>query len=89
MIITARYASTCPGCGAPITAGSKVDWARGRPARHVTCAAVTCAATSGVVATSRPAARRPRRGARFCEGWGADNPHAPRPPYTCDQCEDD
>lgn len=35
--------------------------------------------------TSRSSSRR-SRGARYCEGWGADNPHAPRPPYTCEEC---
>ncbi len=27
------------------------------------------------------------RGAQYCEGWGADNPHPPKPPFTCMQCE--
>lgn len=35
--------------------------------------------------TPRNASRT--RGAQYCEGWGADNPHPPKPPYTCTECE--
>ncbi len=37
MVISARYSSTCPLCGAPIRPGDQINWERGRPATHVTC----------------------------------------------------
>lgn len=37
MTITARYASTCPTCGQPITPGQAVEWERGAKARHTEC----------------------------------------------------
>lgn len=37
MVITAKYASTCPDCGNTIREGSKVQWERGQKARHVSC----------------------------------------------------
>ena len=59
MTITARYASTCPCCRAPIAVGSKVEWRKGSPARHVTCAG-----------TSAAAPRAPSRG-RMGSGHGS------------------
>jgi len=44
---------------------------------------------AGSASTGQPTRRARRRGARYCEGWGADNPHPPRPPYTCDECGGD
>lgn len=87
MIITAKFASVCPCCNARIEVGSKVEWTKGSRASHVSCGRVT--SSGAVVSASRPAyrARRPRT-ARYCEGWGADNPHAPRPNYTCTECAD-
>ncbi len=40
MIITAKFASTCPCCRSAIVAGSRVEWNKGSPARHVSCAPV-------------------------------------------------
>jgi len=37
MQITAKYASTCPKCGAAIVLGSQVEWERDKKAVHVTC----------------------------------------------------
>ena len=50
--ITAKFASDCAECDAPIQVGDKVWWARGTPARHVDCAAANarhdvCPACSG------------------------------------------
>ncbi len=39
MIITAKFASTCSCCRAPIAVGSKIEWSKGQPARHVACSA--------------------------------------------------
>ena len=38
MIITAKFASVCPCCSNRIAVGVKVEWAKGSPARHVSCA---------------------------------------------------
>jgi hypothetical protein len=38
MIITAKFASTCSCCRQPIAMGSKIEWTKGSPAKHVACA---------------------------------------------------
>ena len=38
MIITAKFASTCSCCRQPIAVGSKIEWSKGAPAKHVACA---------------------------------------------------
>jgi hypothetical protein len=82
MIISAKFASFCPCCKTRIALGERIEWSRGSTARHVACSATGAPAT-----TSAPRTARRTRGARYCEGWGADNPHAPRPAYTCHDCE--
>lgn len=37
MIITARFASTCPSCGTRIQPGTRVEWERGAKATHTRC----------------------------------------------------
>lgn len=37
MIITAKFASTCPQCTMPIPVGAQVEWERGAKARHAVC----------------------------------------------------
>ena len=37
MNIIARFASVCPCCSTRIERGSKVEWSRGNPARHLAC----------------------------------------------------
>ena len=39
MIITAKFASTCPKCSKPIAVGTKVEWEKGSKATHVDCSA--------------------------------------------------
>lgn len=46
MIITAKFASTCPCCSAPIAVGSKVEWSKGSKAVHAACAGKPGAATA-------------------------------------------
>ncbi len=61
MQITAKFASVCPCCSARITVGSKVEWTRGTPARHVTCTPATSdRPTPGQVA--------------FVRAWGKPGP---------------
>ena len=55
MTITAKFASVCPCCGARIVPGTKVEWSKGSPAKHVGCVGKPVTAT-----VSRPAAYRPR-----------------------------
>lgn len=43
MKITARYPSRCASCGTPITVGDQIEWSKGRPARHIVCAATSAA----------------------------------------------
>lgn len=88
MIITAKFASMCPCCSSRIVEGSKVEWNRGEKARHVACAAapgarIVASAPLRVTSTSRRA-----RSFSYtpCEGWGSDNPHAPREGH-CIECE--
>jgi hypothetical protein len=45
MIITTKYASTCPCCSKSIAVGSKVNWTHGTKASHVACGAATAGAT--------------------------------------------
>lgn len=80
----ARVAGTvCVGDTVTITTRAGKTW-QARVERVVwTGEGVTLCATASASAT---VSRRRRRGARYCEGWGADNPHSPRPPYTCDEC---
>jgi hypothetical protein len=37
MIITAKFASTCPCCDGAIQVGSKIEWTKGSKACHVAC----------------------------------------------------
>lgn len=52
MKITAKFASTCPSCGAQITPGTTVEWERGSKAVHVKCPARTASPAKTAVATA-------------------------------------
>jgi hypothetical protein len=43
MVITAKFASTCPSCSKAIAVGSKVEWEKGSRARHVDCSSAISA----------------------------------------------
>lgn len=58
MIITAKFASTCPKCNRAIGIDSKVEWERGAKAAHVTCPAVEAAGTAAPRSPRKPAAPR-------------------------------
>jgi hypothetical protein len=51
MIITAKFASTCSCCRQPIAVGSKIEWSKGSPAKHVAC-------SQGPVSTGNAGHRR-------------------------------
>lgn len=44
MIITAKFASSCATCGQTIDAGTKIEWTKGAPVRHTSCAAPSATA---------------------------------------------
>jgi hypothetical protein len=50
MIITAKFASTCPKCSLAIAIGSKVEWSKGSKAAHVACAGRPATASVRVAA---------------------------------------
>jgi len=83
MIITAKFPGFCPCCNGRIEVGSKVEWSKGAKARHAACIGST------IATTSRPSTTGTSRGYRTrytpCEGWGSDNPHAPRHGH-CAEC---
>lgn len=64
MIITAKFASTCPVCGARISTGEKVEWAKGSPARHVRCATTTTTSSAARKTTTTSSAACDECGAR-------------------------
>lgn len=43
MKITAKFASTCPGCHRAINAGDKIEWSKGNPAVHDSTACLSAA----------------------------------------------
>jgi hypothetical protein len=82
MIITAKFAGFCPCCNKSIAVGSKVEWSKGAKARHAACTGTT-------PRTAAPSTTGTYGGYRTrytpCEGWGSDNPHAPRRGH-CPNC---
>ena len=71
MVITAKFASVCPCCSQRIVPGSKVEWAKGSPARHT-----ACAGASGTVRPSVASVRPYRSYRRSAPGAGAAAPVA-------------
>ena len=67
MIITAKYASTCSCCRAPIAVGTRIEWAKGAPAKHVECAPQR-SAVAAVAAVHGARGHRGRK--RECEECG-------------------
>ena len=82
MVITAKFPSVCPCCSSRIVVGSKVEWSKGAKATHVACSGT---GPRVVAAAPAPVATYRRRTAyTHCEGWGSDNPHAPRHGHCAD-----
>ncbi len=67
MTITARYAATCPCCAVPIRPGDQIEWAKGSPARHASCAPRATPSYTAPTVAGRIAARKQvdRRGGRW------------------------
>lgn len=67
MVISAKFATTCPSCRGRIEPGVKVEWTKGSPARHVTCPAAGMGigiAPGLAIGSPRPSATRPAFRAR-------------------------
>ncbi len=80
MIITAKFASVCPGCNARIDIGSKVEWTRGAKARHVGCSSAAAVA----VAAPRSYPRRVD-----CRRYGWDGVYGSPSYYASGQYDED
>ena len=87
MIIAAKFASLCPCCSQRIVPGSKVEWSKGSPAKHMAC--------SGAVASTlsaRPAGRRytSSRGRwNGCSCGAREMPDGSLSGNACSQCRYD
>jgi hypothetical protein len=72
MTINAKFAGTCHTCKGRFTAGTPIIWAKGQPARHVSCPGPAAPAP---VAVTGPAATQPTRpvfeARTAAEGWTA------------------
>ena len=64
MVITAKFASSCPCCRQPIQVGSKIEWSKGSPARHIACGSAP-GAQIVVRSATRSFARRSSSGDRY------------------------
>jgi len=68
MTITAKYASKCATCGQAIPVGAQIEWSKGSPARHTSCAAAPATAAPKKASNYDPTAfrgyGRPRGGFR-------------------------
>lgn len=82
MTITAKFASVCPCCGARIVPGTRVEWSKGSPAKHVACVGKPVAATA-----SRPV--RPSYGRQDCRKYGWDGRVGSSSYYTSGQYDED
>lgn len=64
MTITAKYAATCSTCRQTISPGAKIEWIKGSPVRHTTCAAGPSVAASRLVTSARAAGMSVRYASR-------------------------
>lgn len=80
MIITAKFAATCPCCSAQIKVGEKVEWTKGSKARHVACAGKPATAAS----TRRSYPRREN-----CRKYGWDGVYGSPSYYSSGQYDED
>jgi hypothetical protein len=87
MIITAKFASRCSCCRQPIAVGSKIEWSKGSPARHVACAqgsSVDSAAPAGRTSYARRAGKR-----NGCSCGARELPDGTLSANACAQCRYD
>lgn len=88
MVITAKYAATCPACRGSILPGERVEWSKGSPARHTACVAGAASAPAPA-AHQTPAAPSGRRTGCSCgsreDSYGQLIPSK----YNCRSCRFD
>jgi hypothetical protein len=89
MIITAKFASTCSCCRAPIAVGSKIEWSKGSPARHVACTSGTTALTAATTRPSYTARRSWRSYGGRRTGCSCGSVEGIRRPGDCWECQFD
>lgn len=87
MIITAKYASTCPTCKSAINVGDKVEWTKGAKAQHVSCVGSTTAPSSPVRSYGQRVEQSRRAWGR-ARGMGAGHGSAPRVAGYSSYCTD-
>jgi hypothetical protein len=86
MIITAKFASTCSCCRQAISVGSKIEWSKGQPARHVACAAGSAAPVRSQSRSRHGASRGRWNG---CSCGARQMPDGSLSANACDQCRYD
>ena len=79
MTITAKFAGRCGTCGQTIVPGTKIEWTKGSPVRHTSCAAPVAAPRAAArpaslvsvrhTSCAAPVAAAPRRASR---NWDPD-----------------
>lgn len=92
MTITAKFASICPCCNVRIVPGAKVEWSKGSPARHVSCATPLVGKSASTATASVASRIRPYRGKwTGCScGSRTDSSDSLIPsPRNCASCEHD
>jgi len=85
MTITAKFSSICPCCNGRINAGEKVEWSRGRKARHVRCAGSPVSPEAAAPRTRRAA----YQGRQDCRKYGWDGVVGSGSYYTSGQYDED
>ena len=82
MIITAKFASTCPCCSLPVAVGAQVEWSKGSKAVHVACSGKPSAQ-----ATSPRSAYR--RGVASARAYGWDGVQGSASYYSSGRFDDE
>jgi hypothetical protein len=95
MTITAKYASVCSVCRQSIAPGAKIEWAKGAPVKHASCAGAAATPSAGPALSSGPGvgAHAARRAGRWtgCQCGSREDSHGDLIPSArnCATCEHD
>ena len=95
MSMIAKYAATCGTCRAPVRPGDKIEWVKGSPVRHVSCAAGSAqpVARTGYGANIQARIGRTDRGGKWtgCSCGSREDAHGELipSPRNCASCEHD
>lgn len=90
MIITAKFAGTCPCCSGVITVGSKVEWSKGAKAVHAACAGKSAGPTVAKT-SSNPRRSYARSGGKWngCSCGAREYPDGSISDNACWTCKHD